>query len=82
MTKCRNLTQTVLPRAVGTNTNKPLERAYQLFESVMSNIQTQLQTKKEEQAEETFVLLKQQFTAFLEAHKVLQEHFEESTAIE
>ena len=38
--------------------------------------------KKEEQEEETFILLKQQFTTFLEPHKVLQEHFEESTTIE
>ena len=64
---------------MGTNTNKPLERAYQLFESVMSNLQTQLQTKMEEQEEETCVLLKQQFRTFLEAYKVLQESFEEST---
>ena len=60
---------------MGTDTEKPLKRAYQLFESVMSNIQTQLQTKKEEKAEQTFVQLKQQFTTFSEVNKVLQEHF-------
>ena len=64
LTKCINLTQTVLPGAIGTDIDKPMERSYRLFEIFMSNIQTQLQTKKEEQAEENFVLLKQQFTAF------------------
>ena len=70
ITKCRNLTQTILPVVAKTDRDKPLERAYHLFESVVSNLQTQLQTKKEEQAEETFVLLKQQFTTFSEAYKV------------
>ena len=59
MTKCKNLTQTVLRGAAESDTDKPLERAYQLFESVVSNLQTQLQTKREDKAEETFVLLKQ-----------------------
>ena len=49
LTKCRTLTQTVIPGPVETDTNKPLEKAYQLFESVMSNLQEQLQTKREEQ---------------------------------
>ena len=48
----------------------------------MSNLQTQLQAKKDEQKEETYVLLRQQYTAFLEAHKVLQEHLDESTTTE
>ena len=42
LTKCRTLTQTVIPRMDETDTDKPLERAYQLLESVMSNLQTQL----------------------------------------
>ena len=79
LTKCRNLTQTILPGATETDTDKPLERAYQLFESIVSNLQTQLQTKKDEQVEETFVLLRQKYTKFSEARKVLKEHFEEST---
>ena len=74
MTKCRNLTHTVLPKANELDTNKPIERAYQLLESVVSNLQAQLQTKKEEQKEETSMLLRQQYTTFSEAHKVLQEH--------
>ena len=45
-----NLTQTVLPGATETDTNKPLERAYQLLKIIVSNLNTQLQTKKEEQA--------------------------------
>ena len=40
LTKCRNLTQTVLPRITETNTDKPLERAYQLLDNVVSNLQT------------------------------------------
>ena len=67
---------------VETGTNKPLEKAYQLFESVVSNLQMQLHIKRDEQNEETYVLLRQQYTAFLEAHKVLQEHLDESTTTE
>ena len=48
----------------------------------MSNLQAQLQAKKEEKKEETSVLLRQHYTTFLEAHKVLQEHLEESATIE
>ena len=43
----------------------------------MSTLQAQLQTKKKEEKEETSVLLRQQYTTFSEAHKVLQEHLEE-----
>ena len=76
-TKCRTLTKTVIPGPAETDTDKPLEKAYQLFESVVSNLQAQLQTKKEEKKEETSVLLRHQYMAFLEAHKVLQEHLQE-----
>ena len=40
LTKCSNLTQTILLETTKTDTDKPLERAYQLLESVMSNLQT------------------------------------------
>ena len=82
MTKCKSLNHTVLLEANETNTGKPLERAYQLLESVVSNLQVQLQAKKEEQKEETSMLFRQQYTSFSEAHKVLQEHLEESTTTE
>ena len=51
LTKCRKLTQTILPGTTDTNTDtdKPLERAYQLLESVMSNLHIQMQDKKDEQ---------------------------------
>ena len=40
LTKCRNLTQIVIPWMAKTDTDieKPLEREYQLLESVMSNL--------------------------------------------
>ena len=41
----------------------------------MTSVQTQLQTNKEEQAKETFVLLKQQFTAFSEAYHSITRTF-------
>ena len=59
LTKCRNLTQMVVPGTTDTGTDKTMERAYQLFESRVSNLQAQLQAKKEDQKEETFVLLSQ-----------------------
>ena len=40
LTKCRNLTQTILPGITETDTEKPLERSYQLLESVVSNLHT------------------------------------------
>ena len=48
----------------------------------MSNLQAQLQAKKEERKEEKSVLLRQQYTTFSEAHKVLQEHMEDSVITE
>ena len=48
----------------------------------MSNLHTQLQTKNDEQKEVTYVLLRHQYTTFSEAHKVLQEHLDESTTTE
>ena len=50
--------QTILPGATEIDTEKPLERAYQLLESVMSKLQTQLQAKKNDKKEETYVLLR------------------------
>ena len=60
------------------DTNKPLERAYQLFESMVSTLQAYIQETKEEQKEETTQLLMPQQTAFSEAHKVWQDHMEDS----
>ena len=65
-----------------TDTDKPLERAYQFLESVVSNLQSQMQAKKDEQKGETSALLIHQYTTFSEAHKVLQEHLDESTTTE
>ena len=48
----------------------------------MSNLETQLHAKKDEQKEETSVLLRSQYTTFSEAYKVLQEHLEEFTTTE
>ena len=39
LNKCRNLAQSVMPGPVEVDTNKPLERAYQLFESMVSTLQ-------------------------------------------
>ena len=64
------------------NTNKPLEKSYQLFESMVLALQTQMQNTREEQKEETTRLLMQQHAAFSEAYKVLQDHMEESVIIE
>ena len=80
--KCRDLTQQVILVPKGSDTNRPLQHAYQLFESGVSGLQTQLHENKEEQTEHTSVLLKNQYIAFLEAHKVLKEHFKESIVTE
>ena len=68
----------MIPWPIEVNIDKPLERAYQLFESVVSVLQAQIQETKEEQKEETVQLLMEQHTTFFEAYKVLQDHMEES----
>ena len=46
LSNCRNLIQTVIPGPVEADTDKPLEKAYQLFEIVMLTLQAQLQLNK------------------------------------
>ena len=82
LSNCRNLIQTFILGPIEADTDKPLEKAYQLFESVVSTLQAQLQLTKEDQKEETYRLLRQHYTAFFEAHKVLHDHLEESIIIE
>ena len=62
---------------VEVDTEKSLERSYQLFESVVSALQAQIQETKEEKKEETVRLLMEHHTAFSEAYKVLQDHMDE-----
>ena len=45
---------------------------------MVSTLQSHLQNTKEDQIEETSILLRKQYTTFSEAHKVLQDHLEES----
>ena len=42
LNKCRNLVQYVIPGPTEVDTNKPLEKAYQLFESMVSALQAQI----------------------------------------
>ena len=67
---------------VEVDTDKPLERAYQLFERMVSALQAQIQETKEEKKEETAHLLMVQHIAFSKAYKVLQDHMEESVITE
>ena len=71
-----------MPIPLEVDTDKLLERAYQLFESMVSALQVHIQETKEEQKEETTQLLMAQHTAFSEAYKVLQDHMEESIITE
>ena len=80
--KCRSLAQSIVPGPVEVAMDQPLERAYQLFESMMLTIQTHLQVTRAEQKEETARLLLTQHTAFSEAYKLLQDHMEESIVTE
>ena len=45
----------------------------------MSNFQEQLKEKRQEQTEETIFLLRNQFTSFAEAYKLLSQYIAEST---
>ena len=46
LNKCRDLVQSVILGPIEVDTDKPLERAYQLFESVVSALQAQIQETK------------------------------------
>ena len=59
LSKCRNLAQTIIPGPIEVETDKPLEKAYQLFESVVVTLQVHIQNTKEGQKEETSRLLRQ-----------------------
>ena len=49
LNKCRSLVQMVILGPAEVDIEKPLEKAYQLFESVVSVLQEQIQDTKEEQ---------------------------------
>ena len=53
LNKCRNLAQSVIPGLAEVDTDKPLEKSYQLFKSMVSALQTQMQNTREEKKEET-----------------------------
>ena len=72
----------MIPKPIEVDTEKPLERAYQLFESVVSTLQAQIQDTKEEQKEETIRLMMEQHTTFSKSYKALQDHMEESVITE
>ena len=57
--KCRNLIQTVISGPLKANTDKPLKKAYHLFESMVSTLQSHLQNTKKDQIEKTSRLLRQ-----------------------
>ena len=82
LVKCRNLAQSVILGPMEANTDKPLEKAYQLFKSMVSVLHVQMQNTREEQKEETVSLLTHQHTTFSEAYKVLQDHMEDSVITE
>ena len=46
LSNCRNLIQTIIPGPLEVDTDKPLEKSYQLFEIVVSTLQVQLQLTK------------------------------------
>ena len=46
--RCRALVQIVVPGPLEVDTDRPLERAYQLFQTMVSTVQTWMQETKEE----------------------------------
>ena len=48
LNKCRNLAQSVIPGLADVDTDKPLEKVYQLFESMVSILQSHLLNMKED----------------------------------
>ena len=59
LSKCKNLAQSIILGPMEADTDKPLEKAYQLFESVVATLQVHLQNTKEYKKEETSRLLMQ-----------------------
>ena len=72
----------MIPGPIEVDTDRPLERAYPLFDTMVSTVQDRLQETKEEQKEETARLLLAQHTTFSEAYNVLRDHMEESVVTE
>ena len=52
LSKCRKLVQTVIPGPIEANTDKQIEKSYQLFESVVANLQVHMQNTKEDKKED------------------------------
>ena len=48
LSKCRNLAQSIIPGPMEVGTDKPLKKAYQLFESVVATLQVHIQNTKED----------------------------------
>ena len=82
LNKCENLVKQFITIPEGVDTKKPLDKAYQLFESFVLKLQAQLQERTEEQAEEATILLRNQYTTFSAAHNLLKEHINESITTE
>ena len=59
LSKCRNLAQSMISGPMEVGTDKPLEKTYQLFESVVATLQLHIQNNKEDKKEETSRLLMQ-----------------------
>ena len=59
LSKSKNLAQSIIPRLMEVGTDKPLEKAYKLFESVVATLQVHMHNTKEDKKEETSILLMQ-----------------------
>ena len=46
LSKCRNLAQSIIPGSMEVETDKPLEKAYQLFGIVVATLQVHMQNTK------------------------------------
>ena len=79
--KCESLARQFIPIPASTDSDKPLDKEYLLFERVVSTFQEQLRERWKEQAEETTVLLRNQFTTFTEGHQRLIQYVAESVVI-
>ena len=74
LTKCENLSHQIIQIPLRTGSNNPFEKSYIICESVMSTLQEKHNKKQQDQAKETYILLRNQYKNFTEEHNMIAQY--------
>ena len=79
LAKCENLAQQIITIPLRTDSDKPLDKlSYLIFESDVLTLREQLNKKWQDQVEETYILLRNQYTTFTMVHNLSVQYVVES----